>query len=345
MHVNRLQVRSLFIILVALLVTMSQASGQQVTKVGTTAAKFLSIPVGARAVGMGGAFVAVASDVSAMYWNVAGITGLTQSEALLAHSEWLAGIAFNYGGVVLPLQDIGTVGVNFTSMSMGDMQRTTEEFPEGTGESFSAGSFAVGVSYAKRLTDWFSIGGNVKYINEYIWNSSATTFAVDVGTLFTTPFSGLKFGAGISNFGGKMRMGGDDLLVQKDITSNNGNNPNINANLATDQFDLPLNLRIGFAYDVINNDDEVLTLVADAVHPNDNSESINLGGECTLFQRMVSVRAGYSGIGMQDGEEQFTVGGGINYMLSNHLGVKFDYGFMKFGRLNNIHQFSLAITF
>lgn len=345
MHVNRFRSSTIGISLLLMVFVFQGASGQQVTKVGTTAGKFLSIPVGSRAVAMGGTFVAVASDVSAMYWNVAGIANLTQSEALLTHSEWLADISFNYGGVVLPLQDLGTVGLNFTSMTMGDMERTTEDFPEGTGETFSAGSFAVGVSYARKLTDWFLIGGNVKYVDEYIWNSSASTFAVDIGTLFTTPFSGLRFGAGISNFGGKMHMTGDDLLVQKDISPINGNNPNINATLATDQFDLPLNLRIGFAYEVINTDDQLLTLVADAVHPNDNSESVNVGGEYSLFQRIVSLRAGYAGIGMRDGEEQFTFGGGINYSVSNHLGVKFDYGYMKFGRLNNIHQFSFAILF
>ena len=342
---NRLRVRPLCCSVLMLLLAQQITFGQQVTKVGTTAGTFLSIPVGARAIGMGGAFVAVASDASAMYWNVAGIANLTESEAVVTHAEWLAGISFNYGGIVLPLQDQGTVGLNFTSMTMGDMQRTTEDFPEGTGETFSAGSFAVGVAYARKLTDWFQIGGNIKYVDDYIWNESASTFAVDLGTLFTTPFDGLRFGAGITNFGGKMQMTGDDLLVQKDITPINGNNPNINANLATDQFDLPLRLRIGFAYEVINTDDQLFTLVADAIHPNDNSESISLGGEYSVFQRIVSVRAGYSGIGMKDGEEQFTVGGGIKYYLNNHFGVKFDYGYMKFGRLDNIQQFSLAILF
>lgn len=318
---------------------------QQVTKVGTTAAKFLSIPVGSRALGMGSAFVAVSNDASAMFWNPSGIAQLNQSEAVISHSQWLADISFNYGGVVLPLRELGTVGLNFTSLTMGEMERTTEDFPEGTGQTFSAGSFAVGVSYAKKLTEWFSIGGNFKYVNEHIWNSSATAFAVDLGTLFTTPFPGLKFGAGITNFGQKMRIGGDDLIVQKDISPNNGNNPNINANLNTDQFDLPLTLRIGFAMEVLNSEDQALTLVVDAMHPNDNAESINVGGEYSLFQRMISIRGGYKGIGARDNEEQFTAGGGVFYSFSNRLGARIDYGFLKFGRLNNVHQFSFTILF
>ena len=238
----------------ALLVAALSLNAQDVSKVGTTAAKFLSIPVGARAVGMGGAFAAVANDASAMYWNPAGIARLTQSEAIFSHSAWIADINFNYGGVVIPLGELGTFGVNFTSLSMSDMERTTEDQPDGTGETFSAGSFAVGVAYGKNLSDWFSIGANVKYINEHIWNSSATSIAVDLGTLFTTPFPGVKLGAGMVNIGQKMHINGDDLIVQKDISPINGNNPNVTANLQTDNFDLPLSLRLGVSYEPIVNE-------------------------------------------------------------------------------------------
>ena len=317
----------------------------QVTKVGTTAAKFLSIPVGARALGMGGAFAGLADDASAMYWNPGGLARLVQSEAMFNHTEWLADIKFNYGNIVIPIPDVGVLGLGLTSMSMGEMERTTEDQPEGTGQMFSTGSFAVGVSYARNLTDWFSIGFSGKYVHEWIWNSTASGFAVDVGTLFSTPFPGLKFGAAITNFGTKMRIGGDDLLVQKDISSNNGNNPNLNANLTTDPFDLPLLLRIGVAYEPIADEDQRLVFVADAVHPNDNSESVSLGGEYTMFSRIFSVRAGYKALGMRDAEEQFTVGAGVRYTILGMFAVKVDYAFERFGRLNNVHNFVVGVLF
>jgi long-subunit fatty acid transport protein len=317
----------------------------QVTKVGTTAATFLSIPVGARALGMGGAFVGLANDASAMYWNPGGIARLAQNEAIFVHANWIADISFNYGGVVIPVQDVGTFGVSFTSLTMGDMERTTEELPEGTGTTFSAGSFAVGLAYARSLTDWFSIGGNIKFIDEHIWNESATGFALDVGTLLSTPFPGLKFGAGISNFGTKMHMSGDDLLVLKPISTNAGASQSVNAILSTDQFDLPLTLRIGFAYQPLVTDDQVLTLVVDAVHPNDNSESMSVGVEYTTLQKILSVRAGYNGIGMQDGESQFTLGGGLQYEVWPGAIARIDYAFERFGRLNDIHKFGVGLLF
>ena len=331
--------------LVLVLLGFAGFSTAQVTKVGTTAAKFLSIPVGARALGMGGAFVGIADDASAMYWNPGGLARLAQGEAIFNHMNWIADINFNYGNVVLPMGDVGVIGFSLTSMSMDDMERTTEDQPEGTGQFFSAGSFAVGASYARNLTDWFSIGANAKYVQERIWNSTATGFAIDVGTLFSTPFPGVKFGATISNFGTKMRITGDDLLVQKDITANNGNNPNINANLTTDSFDLPLLLRIGLAYQPISNEDQQVTIVADAVHPNDNSESISVGAEYSVFRQIFSIRAGYRALGARDSEEEFTAGAGLRYTILGSFAVRIDYAFERFGRLNNVHNFVIGVLF
>lgn len=330
--------------LMAILGVVSSTAFGQISKTGTTAAKFLSIPIGARAIAMGGAFVGIADDATSMYWNPAGTARLRQREAVVSHAQWIADIDFNYGGLTIPLGD-GTLGFNLTSLSMGEMERTTESQPEGTGETFSAGSFAIGVSYARNLTDWFSIGFTGKYISETIWNSEATGFAVDLGTLFTTPFEGLTFGVGMSNFGQKLRMIGDDLLVQKDISPDAGNNPNINANLTTDRFDLPLTLRLGFSYELLTTESQTLILVTDASYPNDNSESFSLGAEYTLFDRFISFRGGYKSVGMQDGEEEFTFGGGVNYQVVSDLTMKLDYAYMKFGRLKNIHVFTIGILF
>jgi len=335
--------RTLLLLIPLLLV--SNGVDAQVTKVGTSAAKFLSIPVGARALGMGGAFVAVANDASAMFWNPAGIAQTYQAEAMFSHSQWIADINVNYGGVTTPVGDFGTVGVHFTSLAMDDMERTTIDQPDGTGEYFSAGSIEVGVSYARYLTDWFAIGGNIKYINEKIWNSSANGWAIDIGTLFTTPFKGLKFGASIANFGTKMQIDGDDLLTQKDISQISGNNANVNAKLTTDQFDLPLTLRIGLSYEAVEDEDQQLLVNVDASHPNDNSESVNLGAEYSVFRRIVSLRAGYKALGIKDSEEQFTFGGGLNYNVAADLRLKFDYAFESFGILNDVHKFTLGILF
>jgi hypothetical protein len=317
-------------------------NGRNVTKVGTTAAPFLTISTGARAMGMGGAFVAVANDASAMFWNVAGIAQLSKNEIIFNHSNWLAGINYDYAGITMPISTIGTLGVSFTFLNMGDFEQTTEYQPEGTGINFSANSFAIGLSYGRQLTDNFMIGFTGKYIKENIYNSSAQGYALDVGALFTTPFNGLRLGISVSNFGTKMQMSGDDLLVQVDIDPTiTGNNPNINANLQTDEFDLPLLFRFGLAMDVIDTEMNRLTLAADALHPNDNSESINLGAEYT-YNNLISLRGGYRALFLQDSEEGFTVGAGLLVDISG-VNLQFDFAYEDFNRLGDIQKFTVFI--
>ena len=96
-------------------------SSSNVTKVGITAAPFLEIGVGAKAYGMGGAFVATANDASALYWNPSGIARLPRSEGTFVHIDWLADINFDYIGFVLPTGRIGSFGLSVTSLSMDDM--------------------------------------------------------------------------------------------------------------------------------------------------------------------------------------------------------------------------------
>ena len=319
---------------------------QEVTKIGTTAAKILSIPVGSRALGMGGAFVSVADDATAMYWNPSGIARLERNEFIFMHSNWLADIRFDFVGLVFPLGTMGTIGFNVTAMTMSEMDITTEYEPEGTGETFSAGSFVAGVSFARNLTDNFSIGGTAKYVSEKIWNSTASGLAVDIGTIFNTPFRGIRLGASISNFGQKMQIFGDDLLVQKDIdASQAGNNESVNAYLATDKFDLPLTMRIGASTELINSDFNRLILAVDALHPNDNTESVNIGGEFSTLRNIVSFRGGLKSIGMKDREEKFTVGIGFNYFLGEGRRIRVDYAYEQFIHLKDIHQFTLGIKF
>jgi hypothetical protein len=324
-------------LLLGVILLSSMASAQDVTKAGTTAAKFLSIPVGPRALALGGAFVSIADDPTAMYWNVAGVSRITQNALLVEHTNWLADISFNYAGVVLPLTGVGAIGLNATALDYGQMDVTTEAQPEGTGETFTPVSYALGISFARSLTEWFSIGANVKYITERIWHSSADGIGVDIGTLFTTPFRGVRFGASITNFGSKMQISGEDLLVQKDIDpAHQGNNPSTNAYLATEKFDLPLALHIGVSTE--------LTIAVDAAHPNDNTESVNLGAEYSLFDRMVALRGGYRSLFQKDSYEQFTLGAGINHDFSN-LKLSFDYAYEAFSVLAGIHKFAFGILF
>jgi hypothetical protein len=331
-------------ILGLLLVFNAQAQAQEVTKVGTTAASFLVIDVGPRGTGMGSAYVSLANDATAMYWNPAGIARLNNFAATFCNTKWIADLSFNYAGAVLSLGNLGNIGVNATFLGMDQIERTTILSPDGTGELFDAGCYAFGLSYARNLTDQFAIGFNVKLINERMYHSNAYGFALDVGAIFDTHFHGLTLGMSISNYGTKMQLDGRDLQVQHDVDpSVYGNNPNINSRLLSDNFDLPLMFRVGVSMDVLKGSyNSNLILSVDALHPSDDVEYINIGGEY-VFYNMFSLRAGYKELFAKDSEQGLSFGGGIRYNLMGTTTFYFDYSYVDFGVFNAIHIFSVSL--
>lgn len=335
------------IILFAQFIFTNRVNAQSVSKTGTTAANFLEIAVGASAVGMGGAFVGVADNAAALYWNVGGLANLEQNEAILVHTNWIAETSFDYAGLVIPLDELGTIGLSFTSLSMDDMKVRTVEKPDGTGEYFSAGDIAVGLSYSRKLTDRFSIGLTVKYIQQNIWHMSASAFAIDAGTVFKTDLlGGMVIGASISNFGSAMKLDGRDTrqFVRVDDTKL-GSNDQIPTNIELDEWELPLNIQLGISTQAFQTEDFSMTVAVDAIHPNNNYESINFGTEIS-FQDFLFIRGGYQSLFLEDAEGGLSFGLGVNSkMLFSQSFVNFDYAYRDFGRLENIHVFSLGIKF
>lgn len=338
--------RKLLIALILASALVQPIFAQQVTKTGTTAAKFLSIGIGPRANSMGGAFSAVSNDASAMYWNPAGIANINETQALVTYTKMFADINVNYIGLVLPLGSLGNLGLSVTSLNVGDMNVTTELYPEGTGEKFSAGSYAFGLTYARYITDNFAVGANVKYIRESIYNSFADGFAVDIGTIFKTPFYGIKFASSISNYGSKMQMGGTDLLVRHTADPTRlGSNNTLDANLATEQFELPLRLQIGVSRDFQFMDEHRFTIAIDAIHPNDNNQWVNLGGELSLFNNLISLRGGYKALFLKDTQEGLTFGAGIKYDGLKYFRIEVDYAYQQMKYLDNLHSFGVMLSF
>jgi len=318
---------------------------KQVTKTGTTAATFLKVDVGARAVGMGSAYVSVVEDATAMYWNPAGLARVKENEAVFSHAKWIADIGMSYAGVAVNLGNLGNIGVCGQFETMDEMERTTILQPDGTGEMFDAGSYAMGLSYARNLTDRFSIGMSAKFIHERIYHSTANGAAIDIGALFDTQFYGMKIGMSITNYGTKMRIGGRDMQTQMDPDPTvSGNNENITAYMKTDAFDLPLLFRVGASVDVLKGIGRSnLILAVNALHPNDDYESVNVGCEY-MFNNIFSIRAGYKSLFNDESEEGLSLGAGMSYPIGG-LRLILDYAYHDFGVLNDIQKFTVGLGF
>ena len=315
-----------------------------ISKSGTTAASFLEIGVGPRAIAMGGAFVGVADDASAAYWNVAGLGRMSKGQVLAMHADWFVDTDFDYVAAALPV-GIGTVAVHFTSFSIGDEPVRTVDQPEGTGAFFDGGSMSMGAAFSWNLTDRFTIGFNGKFIRETISSSSATAMAVDFGTLFITPLNGMRLGATIVNFGPKMKIAGrDPAIVYDPDPTRAGNNERVPAQLETDNFDLPLNFRVGVAMEAFQTASNRLTVALDANNPNNNTASLNVGGEYAFAERLF-LRAGYNTLFERDSETDLSLGAGIRQPFTSGVEFRFDYAYTTYGVLGTIHRIGASIGF
>lgn len=331
------------VILVLCLGVAAVACGQSLTKTGTTAAQFLKIGVGPRAIGMGGAFTATADDITSMYWNPGGLARTYASEAFFNHVSWFADIRFDYAGFSTQVPGLGTLGAFVSVVSMDEMEVRTIERPEGTGELFTAGALEVGLGYARNLTDDFAIGFNVKYVRENIWNETAAGVGVDIGTIYRIPIlNEFRIAASISNFGSKMKMQGRDIIMINQIGPGGGNL--INTDLELGEYDLPLLFRVGVAVDAIKDETSRLTAAVDAVHPSDNTEYLNAGLEYG-WNEILFARAGMKSLFERDTEQGLTLGVGVHYRVLDAVKVKVDYAYQDFGRLNGVHYLSLGVVF
>jgi long-subunit fatty acid transport protein len=316
-----------------------------ISKRGTSMAAFLKIGQGARAVSMGSAFVGVANDASAIYWNVAGIARLNNNSFVFDHTDWVADLKYNFLAGTVSLGNYGTLGVGLTASDYGQMKVTTVDEPEGTGEVFSVSDIALSLAWAYNLTDAFTIGFNPKVVYESIWKTSGYAIGMDMGILYNTPFKGFTLGMSITNFASKMRLlGTSEIVLYDPDPSTTGNNGRIPAQLYTDYWSLPLVFTIGVSYKALESYDHKLVFDIDAHHPSDNYESVSLGGEYT-YRQIFSLRAGYKSLFLKDAEESFTLGAGFRQQLLGNVSIRFDYAFLKFGRLNNVHKFSLGVDF
>lgn len=313
-------------------------------KSGIATAQFLKIGIGPRMIGMGSAVVATGpADASIAFWNPAGLSRVPGVDVFFEDNEWIADTRMMSGAAAINFDQVGTFGVTFQYLDYGDMDKTTQDDQDGSLGTFGASDMAVGLVYARRLTDRFAVGGRVQYIRSAIDEYSMQTWAVDVGTLYDTGFKSLRVGMALQYFGADAAFDGEYGERRRD-----------GSGYDTTPFNeaiLPMTFRIGVAYDLLEGEDHFLTMGLDAIHPNDADERLHVGVEYTMFN-IASLRVGYQAnydffTGDQD-EDSFapglTAGVGVNVPLGRTESVRVDASYSDMGRLGYALRFGLGFS-
>ncbi len=300
---------------IALLVTI--AAGQEFRKTATSGFVFLEIPVSARTAALSEATVAL-SDMGAagLFLNPASIGFMTAAHSYtVSYADWFAETK-HYGAAYAVATAAGNFGFHAVMLDYGTFPLTYKI--SGSRSFLAAGTFtanatAMGITYSTALTDRFSFGVGLKYVNEKIHEYGASNILFDGGIIYYTGFESLRLGASMSNFG-------------------------TDAKFINDPFHMPTMLRIGVASEVVGTMDSDLriTVMGEALHPSDAPERVNVGAEIG-WMKMVSLRGGYK---FFYDEESFNAGIGINGGAV--VPVEVDFSLSSYGRLGTIVRFSVS---
>jgi len=324
-----------FLIAISGLYAQSGIDPYKIERVGLTGWQFLKIQNDARFAAMGGAFTAVSrGDAGSIFSNPAALTGVTNLDCFISNVNWIADIGYRNASIAKRIGQVGVFGFSIAVVDMGEMAETINSPVIGenrteavvTGNTFSASDFAVGLSYAKKITDRLSIGGNVRWIQEKIADVSMQNVSVDFGTIFYTGFKSLRFAMLARNFGPDAHLVGWSEEYQSEAVD----------------VRMPLDFRLGLAMDFFDTEgsNQLLTISLDGSHPNDGPEKINLGGEY-IFADILILRAGYR---FNYDEENFSFGGGLQHKIGQ-VSAKINYAFVNFSRLKQVQMFSLGFSF
>ena len=288
-----------------------------------TGASFLKIGVGARAIGMGSAFCAVADDVNAIHWNPAGISQVSQKSVSAMHTQWITDIKYDFVGYVHPSK-IGTFGGSLVYLSQGKMEGRGEN-REATGE-FEASDMALTLGYGNTLSIWdkaaVNIGANLKLISQKIESERAGGVAIDLGLLIRPKGAkSLRFGVSLQNLGPQMSF-------------------------IAEGYNLPLTMVAGAGYEIGG-----VTLALDLKKQVYEGRTDLCIGTEYLPMNSLALRAGYlmnvlkATSGNSIGNNFSTpegLGAGIGFQV---FGVNTDYSFTPYGDLGNTHNISFSVDF
>ena len=350
----KIVINRVLVVVAIFLLGMNSAFAGGGSRNGTGGATELLIPVGTQGIALAGSNIATANGLDALYWNPAGVAHMSNSfTATFSHMNYIADIGVEYGAIAANYEGFGVITLNIKALNVGSIPITTNEQPDGTGQSYSPQFITAGASYSRLLTDRIAIGLTFNYISETIAQVSAHGIGFNAGIQYNdlADISGLSFGLVIKNIGPQMEFSGPGLLVQasptgstSDPTQPFGRSPSF-YNIGAAPFDLPSSFDIGFGYAPTLDATNMLQLSATFENNNYSGDLYNLGAEYG-YNKTFYARVGYSYSPNNQDDSYiygFTAGAGIHYNLGS-VDVMVDYAYraVKYFSGNNVISVSLG---
>jgi hypothetical protein len=350
----------------------AQTGTQDNTAYGGASGEFLLLGAGARGHALGGAYAALATDVTAMYYNPAGLAQLNRPGVLFSANSYIAETNYAWAGIAFPLGGgVRSVGFSLGSFGFGNQPIYSLDAPEGDGREYSVRQTFLSATLAQNFSDRFSAGMSLKFINDRLGTAKASGVAIDFGTNFHASVGARPIRASfvIQNLGTNLQHSGQDLIVgvtrEPPLGTVDVPQEPQSAVLSTSSWTLPVMFRVGVALDLVAQGNNRLTVLSEFTQPNNTKPGASAGFEYAMQnigQRgfSVSARGSYAiqsdnsvddltiGIPTKESSGSFTMdglalGGGIEYAKGNtRLG--FDYAWKSLGTLGstNFLTFSLG---
>ncbi|MCE5272884.1 PorV/PorQ family protein [bacterium] len=351
---------------------------------GVRAAEFLTIPIGARGIGLGESYSALADDISAIWWNPAGLGFLKNKEVMATVVDYTLDITYSYAAFATPVSDGKVVvGGFFGYLNIPDMEITTVVNPEGTGHNFDAFDFQMGGSLAYNFSDRFVGGINLKYVHQDVFsNIGGDAFAIDAGAIYYTEFMEreIRFAFSVQNLGTNITMQGPNLIYDVGPETRDGLIPDGYSDYSTDKnamarrgarqmffkthtYRLPTVVKLALAYNVLTTE-KANWLVSGEIWRNSNipisyatgtefnynfnpfySGALRLGWKIQTDEFTGDRdQFGYEYLGDDPTFRGLSFGGGFQRNMGGRV-VKFDYAYQNKGRLTADNYFTISLGF
>jgi hypothetical protein len=343
-----MKIRLIMVVLMgATLIAVPSAINAQ-DRAGTSAAPELLIPLGAKEVAVSGASISTVTGVDAIYWNPAGLDFGFGTDALFAYRSYIGDIKINYLAIGTKFSGLGSLGLTLRTFNFGDMNVTTEDQPDGTGEVFSPTFFTLGLTYSRQLTENVGIGVTMNIVNESFARVNASGIAMDVGVQYQNlgGLQGLSIGVCVKNIGTPMQYGGSGLWVAaEDPTSHRGLTQ---YKIEAASFQMPSIIQIGLGYSVKLTPSSSAQLSAAFENDNYGIDKYRAGAEIS-FLKSLFLRGGYlystDMYGTKSIFQNFTLGMGVNLLEYTGIPMGIDYAYVPVQYFDGNHLIDIHLQF